>query len=71
VFTRFYRLHRDQERTGSGLGLSIVQVLAQILGARITLASGANGKGLNVRLDFPGARTETASPEARDRLLTG
>ena len=71
VFTRFYRLHRDQERTGSGLGLSIVQVLAQILGARITLASGANGKGLNVRLDFPGARTVAASPEARDRLLTG
>jgi two-component system sensor histidine kinase TctE len=71
VFTRFYRLHRDQERTGSGLGLSIVQVLAQILGVGITLGGGANGKGLNVRLHFPGARAVDAAPAMRDRLLTG
>src|SRR5262249_13522382 len=29
VFTRFYRLARDQNRPGSGLGLSIVHLLAQ------------------------------------------
>lgn len=52
VFTRFYRLNRDQSRPGSGLGLSIVQVLTQILGAQIGLSSGADGKGLRVRVAF-------------------
>lgn len=52
VFTRFYRLNRDQSRPGSGLGLSIVQVLTQILGAKIELLSGRNDRGLCVRLVF-------------------
>jgi two-component system sensor histidine kinase TctE len=52
VFTRFYRLNRDQSRPGSGLGLSIVQVLTQILDARIELTSGQNGRGLRVRVIF-------------------
>jgi two-component system sensor histidine kinase TctE len=56
VFTRFYRLARDQSRPGSGLGLSIVNVLGQLLWADITLASGADGKGLRVRVSFPGSR---------------
>jgi two-component system sensor histidine kinase TctE len=50
VFTRFYRLNRDQSRPGSGLGLSIVQVLTQILDAKIELLSGPNDRGLRVRL---------------------
>jgi two-component system sensor histidine kinase TctE len=52
VFTRFYRLNRDQNRPGSGLGLSIVHVLAQILDARIELLSGQNERGLRVRVIF-------------------
>lgn len=52
VFTRFYRLNRDQSRPGSGLGLSIVQVLAQILDARVELASGRENRGLRVRVIF-------------------
>ena len=56
VFTRFYRLARDQSRPGSGLGLSIVHVLAQILNANVTLAGGADGKGLRVRVSFRRSR---------------
>jgi two-component system sensor histidine kinase TctE len=56
VFTRFYRLARDQSRPGSGLGLSIVHVLAQILDAEVTLGSGADEKGLRVRVSFRRAR---------------
>ena len=52
VFTRFYRLNRDQSRPGSGLGLSIVHVLTQILDARITLESGSQRQGLLVRVVF-------------------
>lgn len=52
VFTRFYRLNRDQSRPGSGLGLSIVHVLTQILDAKIELLSGQNNRGLRVRLGF-------------------
>jgi two-component system sensor histidine kinase TctE len=57
VFTRFYRLNRDQSRPGSGLGLSIVQVLAQILDAQIELLSGHNQRGLRVRLIFQRSTT--------------
>lgn len=71
VFTRFYRLHRDQDRTGSGLGLSIVRALAQVLNARITMTGGPDGRGLNVRIDFPGPHARPLSAHERDRLLTG
>jgi two-component system sensor histidine kinase TctE len=52
VFTRFYRLNRDQSRPGSGLGLSIVHVLAQILDAQVHLSAGPQDKGLRVRVQF-------------------
>jgi two-component system sensor histidine kinase TctE len=60
VFTRFYRLSRDQNRPGSGLGLSIVQVLAQIMDARIELLSGQSERGLRVRVIF---RRPVGQPE--------
>jgi signal transduction histidine kinase len=50
VFTRFYRLNRDQSRVGSGLGLAIVRSLAATLNAEISLSGGANGRGLRVRV---------------------
>jgi signal transduction histidine kinase len=52
VFTRFYRLNRDQSRVGSGLGLAIVQSLAATLNADISMSSGANNRGLRVRVSF-------------------
>src|SRR5882757_648187 len=52
VFTRFYRLNRDQSRVGSGLGLAIVQSLAATLNAQIRMSSGAGDRGLRVRVSF-------------------
>jgi two-component system, sensor histidine kinase len=52
VFTRFYRLDRDQSRVGSGLGLSIVQSLAATLNAEIRMSTGANNRGLRVLVSF-------------------
>jgi signal transduction histidine kinase len=52
VFTRFYRLNRDQSRVGSGLGLAIVQSLAATLNAEITMSAGADARGLRVRVSF-------------------
>jgi two-component system, sensor histidine kinase len=52
VLTRFYRLNRDQRRVGSGLGLAIVKSLASTLNAEINMGSGANGRGLRVRISL-------------------
>lgn len=52
VFTRFYRLNRDQSRVGSGLGLAIVKSLAATLNAGIRVSTGASGRGLRVRVTF-------------------
>ncbi len=52
VFTRFYRLSRDQSRVGSGLGLAIVRSLAATLNARIVMMAGRDGRGLCVRVSF-------------------
>jgi signal transduction histidine kinase len=52
VFTRFYRLNRDQSRVGSGLGLAIVQSFATSLNAQISMSAGANDRGLRVRVSF-------------------
>lgn len=55
VFTRFYRLKRDQDRVGSGLGLAIVGSLVAAMDASLQLASagGEGGRGLLVRLVLP------------------
>jgi signal transduction histidine kinase len=52
VFTRFYRLNRDQSRVGSGLGLAIVKSLAAALNAEIRMSAGAGNRGLRVRVSF-------------------
>src|ERR1700736_201143 len=52
VFTRFYRLSRDQSRVGSGLGLAIVRSLAATLNAEIRMSAGADNRGLRVRVSF-------------------
>ena len=58
VFERFHREPSPDDLTlgvGSGLGLSIVKRIADAHGATVTLDSGAEGKGLVVRVRFPRA----------------
>jgi two-component system sensor histidine kinase TctE len=52
VFTRFYRLSRDQSRVGSGLGLAIVRSLAATLNAQVEMLAGTMNRGLRVRVMF-------------------
>jgi two-component system sensor histidine kinase TctE len=52
IFQRFYRLPRDHARAGSGLGLSIVQAIAERLEARLSISEGLRGRGLSVRAVF-------------------
>ena len=52
VFTRFYRMNRDQSRVGSGLGLAIVQSVAATLNAEIDMRTGAMGRGLRIRISW-------------------
>lgn len=53
VMERFYRGSASQT-TGSGLGLSIVRRIAERQGASVSLSAGPDGKGLRVRVLFPG-----------------
>ncbi len=62
VMERFYRgSHRAD--AGSGLGLSIVQRIAEQHGAVVCLDAGLDGKGLKVQVQFPfqGAVTDLRS----------
>jgi two-component system sensor histidine kinase TctE len=52
VFERFFRGAGTADQAGSGLGLAIVRSVAERHAATITLATGAAGHGLRVRLDF-------------------
>jgi two-component system sensor histidine kinase TctE len=64
VFDRFYRLPRDAERNGSGLGLPIVRALAERMSAELRLEDGPGGRGLSVVVDFQ-AMADGAAEAAR------
>lgn len=49
---RFYRI-LGSEQNGSGLGLSIVERIAQIHQAHLQISSGDQGMGLKICVDFP------------------
>jgi two-component system, OmpR family, sensor kinase len=51
VFDRFYR-RAGTAPPGSGLGLAIVKAIADAHGATLTLAAGADGRGLRVLVTF-------------------
>lgn len=54
VFDRFYRIGGDRNPgSGSGLGLSIVKLIADLHGASISLGASELGGGLAVRVVFP------------------
>ena len=58
VLERFVRLEKSRTRPGVGLGLSLVQAIAEVHGARLTLddgpgvAAGGHGPGLRIALCF-------------------
>jgi two-component system sensor histidine kinase QseC len=52
VLQRFHRLE-SAPPGGSGLGLSIVQRIAELHGATLNLGEGRNGHGLQVKITFP------------------
>lgn len=52
IFERFYRLPRDKASPGSGLGLSIVKTLSEVLGATVSLETPPTGQGLKVSVSF-------------------
>jgi two-component system sensor histidine kinase QseC len=66
IFGRFHRGPEEQAKgsSGSGLGLSIVQRIADLHDARITLGDGRGGRGLAVHILFPppAPRCPTAVP---------
>jgi two-component system sensor histidine kinase TctE len=64
VFDRFYRLPRDRERNGSGLGLPIVRALAERMSAALTLDDGPDGRGLKVSIVFEAADMMAEGPPA-------
>lgn len=55
VLDRFYRVNGGQA-AGSGLGLAIVKSIAELHGAKLTLAESASLGGLRVRVSFPAPR---------------
>jgi signal transduction histidine kinase len=61
VRRRLYRLERSRTTPGHGLGLALVEAIAQAHGAALTLSD--NGPGLRVQLSFP----EAAARAAQDR----
>lgn len=55
VFERFTRLHPERDRSGTGLGLSVVKALADVTGARVQLVDPVTTKGLRVEVTVPKA----------------
>jgi two-component system sensor histidine kinase TctE len=60
VWERFYRAAGGDAATGSGLGLPIVRALGERIGAQVTLAEGAGGRGVLATVVFrPPSRDAT------------
>ncbi len=59
VRQRFYRMPNSPGH-GSGLGLAIVDEIARLYDATLTLATGANGAGTRIAIQFPESSAPTA-----------
>lgn len=67
VFERFYRLGGDRHSSGAagcGLGLSIVEHIAELHGAKIVMATGLDERGLAVSIVFPVSLTAGKKSQA-------
>jgi two-component system sensor histidine kinase QseC len=62
VFERFFRL-ADAKQPGSGLGLSIVERIAEAHGASVQLGEGLDGAGLGVEVRFPAPADATTNAD--------
>ncbi len=67
IFVRFHRVAGTPMR-GSGVGLSLVAGIAELHQARIETDIGMDGRGLTVRVVFPGVATTTLPSEYLQRL---
>jgi len=70
VLKRFYRIERSRSNPGSGLGLSLVAVVARLHQAQLDM--GDNGPGLKIQLRFPPAGSSVDDPiRARPQEAAG
>ena len=53
VTERFYRVSRNSEQSGAGLGLTIAKRAAEIMGAHLILRNKESGKGFLSIVQFP------------------
>ena len=67
VLQRFYRLERSRTTPGNGLGLSLVQAVAQLHGAELDLVEAA--PGLSVEIRFPVLATVEARADLAPRHM--
>jgi len=68
IFDRFFRADRARVRTGgAGLGLSIVQAIAEAHGGRADVSSRGLGLGTTVSVVIPDVRVEPATPPSGNR----
>ena len=71
VFERFYRLGGDRHSSGvsgCGLGLSIVEHIAELHGAKIVMAQGLEKRGLAVSIVFPASLSAGKNFKTRDKV---
>jgi len=67
VFERFHRTDPSRARSagGTGLGLAIVRAIVEAHGGEVRARHPALGRGAQIELILPGARTESGSDRAR------
>jgi signal transduction histidine kinase len=67
VFKRLYRLDRSRQTPGNGLGLSLVEAVARLHGAHITLSD--NEPGLKIQLQFPSVEAGPDTMRAESAMV--
>ncbi len=67
VFERFYRGDAARDAPGTGLGLAVVEALAQRWGGRVLLAD-REGDGTRAEVRLPGSGAEPSLPDPEPPL---
>ncbi len=71
VFQRFYRADKSRSSAGNGLGLSLVQAVAQLHNAQIDLSVSKNDIDANEISEKPGLTVTITFPQPDARMSTG